>query len=147
MADLRLPNINLVLLSGRLVADPELRYTPKGTAVCSFRMAVSRRYKDRDTGEWKDDPGFFNVVVWDRMAEMAGERLRKGSAVMLEGNLRSRSYEAQDGGRRYVVEVVSRRLQFLDKTPSPGAESASSDAPSGAEGGGGADSGTDPFEG
>ena len=83
-------------------------------------MAVSKRYKDRETGEWKDDPSFFNVVVWDRMGEMAGERLRKGSPVVVEGNLRSRSYEAQDGGRRYVVEVVSRRLQFMEKAPSSG---------------------------
>jgi single-strand DNA-binding protein len=128
MADLRLPNLNLVLLSGRLVADPELRYTPKGTAVCSFRMAVSKRYKDRDTGEWKDDPSFFNVVVWDRMAEMAGERLRKGSPVLLEGTLKSRSYETKDGSRRYVVEIVSRRLQFLERTPSSDQEPSDSTA-------------------
>ncbi|MBN2378753.1 single-stranded DNA-binding protein [candidate division WOR-3 bacterium] len=133
MADLRLPNLNIVLLSGRLVADPELRYTPKGTAVCSFRMAVSRRYQDKDSGEWKDDASFFNVVVWDRMAELAGERLRKGSPVMLEGALRSRSYEAQDGNRRYVVEVVSRRLQFLEKAPATGEGFAASEGPSSAE--------------
>lgn len=132
MADLRLPNLNLVVLSGRLVADPELRYTPKGTAVCSFRIAVSRYYRDRDAGGFKEETSFFNVVVWDRMAEMAGERLRKGSPVLIEGTLRSRSYETQDGNRRYVVEVVSRRLQFLERAPTPGAapeeeESASSD--------------------
>lgn len=120
MADLRMPNVNMVLLSGRLVADPELRYTPKGTAVCSFRIAVSRYYRDRESGGFKEEASFFNVVVWDRMAEMAGERLRKGSPVFVEGNLRSRSYEAQDGGRRYVVEVVSRRLQFLEKTSAGG---------------------------
>jgi len=139
MADLRLPNLNMVLLSGRLVADPELRYTPKGTAVCSFRMAVSKRYKDKDSGEWKDDPSFFNIVVWDRMGELAGERLRKGSPVMVEGNLRSRSYEAQDGNRRYVVEIVSRRLQFLEKTPAAG----ESKPDSGSET---PDYGEDPFE-
>jgi single-strand DNA-binding protein len=141
MADLRLPALNLVILAGRLVADPELRYTPKGTAVCSFRMAVSRRYQDRESGEWKDDASFFNVVVWDRMAERAGERLRKGSPVVVEGSLRSRSYEAQDGGKRYVVEVVSRRLQFIEKAPAvgqaPDTGSASADAP---------DYGDDPFE-
>lgn len=120
MADLKMPSLNMVLLSGRLVADPELRYTPKGTAVCTFRVAVSRYYRDRDSGEFKEESGFFNVVVWDRMAEMAGERLHKGSAVLIEGMLRSRSYEAQDGSKRYVVEVVSRRLQFLDRVPSPG---------------------------
>jgi single-strand DNA-binding protein len=120
MADLKLPNLNLVMLSGRLVADPELRYTPKGTAVCSFRIAVSRYYRDRDAGGFKEETSFFNVVVWDRMAEMAGERLRKGSPVLIEGTLRSRSYEAQDGNRRYVVEVVSRRLQFLERAPVTG---------------------------
>jgi single-strand DNA-binding protein len=120
MADLRLPNLNLVVLSGRLVADPELRYTPKGTAVCSFRIAVSRYYRDRDAGGFKEETSFFSVVVWDRMAEMAGERLRKGSPVLIEGTLRSRSYEAQDGNRRYVVEVVSRKLQFLERAPASG---------------------------
>ena len=120
MADLKLPNLNLVVLSGRLVADPELRYTPKGTAVCSFRIAVSRYYRDRDAGGFKEETSFFNVVVWDRMAEMAGERLRKGSPVLIEGTLKSRSYETQDGNRRYVVEVVSRRLQFLERAPAPG---------------------------
>ncbi|MBD3284711.1 single-stranded DNA-binding protein [candidate division WOR-3 bacterium] len=135
-----MPNLNYVLLSGRLVADPELRYTPKGTAVCSFRVAVNKRYKDRDTGEWKEDANFFSIVVWDRMAEMAGERLKKGSPVVVEGNLRSRSYEAQDGNRRYVVEIVSRRLQFLEKAPSTGDYSP--------EGAGQSDKGLedDPFE-
>ena len=128
MADLRLPNLNLVIVSGRLVADPELRYTPKGTAVCSFRIAVSRYYRDRDAGGFKEETSFFNVVVWDRMAEMAGERLRKGSPVLLEGTLRSRSYETQDGSRRYVVEVVSRRLQFLEKAPSAGEVSPEADS-------------------
>lgn len=121
MADLKMPTLNLVMLAGRLVADPELRYTPKGTAVCTFRLAVSRYYRDRDAGEFKEEVGFFSIVVWDRMAEMAGERLRKGSAVIVEGMLRSRSYEAQDGNKRYVVEIVSRRLQFLDKAPSAAA--------------------------
>jgi len=143
MADLRMPNLNLVLLAGRMVADPELRYTPKGTAVCSFRMAVSRRYQDRETGEWKDDPSFFNVNVWDRAAERAGERLRKGSPVVVEGRLRSRSYEAQDGSRRYVVEVVSRRVQFLEKAPAAG--EAPADTPQEAAAGA-PDYGDDPFE-
>jgi single-strand DNA-binding protein len=131
MADLKLPNLNLVMVSGRLVADPELRYTPKGTAVCSFRIAVSRYYRDRDAGGFKEETSFFNIVVWDRMAEMAGERLRKGSAVIIEGTLKSRSYETQDGSRRYVVEIVSRRLQFLDKTPTPGPGEASTETDSG----------------
>lgn len=120
MTDLRLPNLNLVMVSGRLVADPELRYTPKGTAVCSFRMAVSRYYRDREASGFKEETSFFNVVVWDRMAEMAGERLRKGSPVLIEGTLKSRSYETQDGSKRYVVEIVSRRLQFLEKAPATG---------------------------
>lgn len=137
MADLKMPSLNTVILSGRLVADPELRYTPKGTAVCSFRIAVSRYYRDRESGEFKEETSFFNVVVWDRMAEMAGERLRKGSPVIIEGTLNSRSYEAQDGTRRYVVEVVSRRLQFLEKAPVSGA------GPSSADKGGGEE---DPFE-
>ncbi len=143
MADLRLPNLNMVLLSGRLVADPELRYTPKGTAVCSFRIAVSRYYRDRAEGGFKEESSFFNIVVWDRMAEMAGERLRKGSAVLVEGSLKSRSYEAQDGSKRYVVEVVSRRVQFLDRTPSP--DQSAFGTPQGQQNSGGLGEEDDPF--
>ena len=115
MPDLKAPNQNLVLLAGRLVADPELRYTPKGTAVCSFRMAVSKYYRDRNSGEFKEETSFFNFVAWDAAAERAAERLHKGSPCMVEGSLKSRSYEDKDGNKRYIVEIVCRHIQFLEK--------------------------------
>ena len=90
MANLRLHQLNDVKLVGRLTRDPELRYTPKGQAVCRLRLAVSRRYKDKATQEWKEEASFIPVVVWREAAERCGERLKKGSPVYVEGRLRSR---------------------------------------------------------
>ncbi|MFO7676124.1 MAG: single-stranded DNA-binding protein [bacterium] len=115
MADLRLGSLNIVLLTGRVTMDPELRYTPKGTAVLQFRVAVNRRYPDRSTGEWKEDTSFFTVIVWAQQAERLGEQMKKGSAVMIEGELRSRSWETQSGDKRSVVEIHARRVQVLDR--------------------------------
>jgi single-strand DNA-binding protein len=114
MSDLRLVSINKVLLSGRLTRDPELRYTPSGVAVMTFSLALNRRYKDQ-TGEWKDEVSFVNVVAWQRQAELASEYLKKGSAVFVEGRLQSRSWETSEGQKRSVLEVRAERLQFLDR--------------------------------
>lgn len=116
-AEIRLGMLNYVALLGRAVADPDLKYTPKGTPVLNFRMAVDRRYKDPTSGEWKNDPSFFSVSVWGQSAERMGEVMKKGSAVLVEGRLRSRSYETQAGEKRYVVEVMANRTQCLDKLP------------------------------
>lgn len=115
MADVRLPNLNLVLLTGRVTMDPDLRYTPKGTAVLQFRVAVNRRYPDRATGEWKEATSYFTVITWSQQAERLGERMKKGSAVMIEGDLRSRSWEDKEGRKHSVVEVQARRVQLLDR--------------------------------
>jgi single-strand DNA-binding protein len=114
MADLRLPSLNRVLIAGRLTRDPELRYTPSGTAVCNLRLASGRRYKDR-SGEWQDDSTFVSVVTWSRTAENCGEYLKKGSAVLVEGRLQSRSWETEDGQKRSVVEINALRVEFLDR--------------------------------
>jgi single-strand DNA-binding protein len=116
MAELRLGSLNVVILLGRAVADPDLKYTPKGTPVLNFRIAVDRRYKDQATGEWKSDPSFFNVSYFGQFAERTGETLKKGGGVIVEGRLRSRTYETQSGEKRYVVEVMASRVQCLDKT-------------------------------
>ena len=100
---------------GRLVADPELRYTQKGTSVCSFRIASSLRYKNRETGEFQEDTLFINVVAWRRQAEIANDYLKKGSAVLIEGKLRSRQWESSQGEKRTAIEVVAYRIQFLDR--------------------------------
>ena len=114
MNPLRLGYINSVTLIGRLVADPELRYTQKGAPVCDFRIACSRRWKNRETNEWQEETLFVNVVAWRRQAELANDFLKKGSAVLVEGSLRSRQWENTKGEKRTTIEVVARRIQYLD---------------------------------
>jgi len=117
MADLRLPNLNRVFLAGRLTRDPELRYTPSGTAVSTLPLAVNRRYRDQ-SGEWRDDTTYVNVIAWQDLAERCSKSLGKGSAVLVEGRLQSRSWETADGQKRSVIEVRADRVQFLDKVES-----------------------------
>ncbi len=115
MADIRLGYLNTLSMLGRVTMDPDLRYTPKGTAVLGFRIALNRRYKDRTTDEWKDDTYYFTVNVWGQQAERVGETMKKGSAVLVEGELRSRSWETQSGEKRSAVEIHARRVQVLDR--------------------------------
>jgi len=114
MADLKFPNLNFVLLSGRLVQDPELRYTPSGRPVTRMRIASDRRFKDQ-SGEWQTETLFVDVIAWRDLAERCADKLRKGSPIIVEGYLRSRSWETESGQRRSVIEVVGRRIQFLEK--------------------------------
>lgn len=123
MNPLRLGYLNSVQVMGRLVADPELRYTQKGAPVCSFRIASSRRYKNRETGEWQEDTLFISISAWRRQAELANDFLKKGSAVLIEGRLRSRQWESNQGEKRSAIEIVARRIQFLD-APTPSGETA-----------------------
>jgi len=118
MADVKLASVNKVMMSGRLTRDPELRYTPSGTAVTSFAVASSRSYKGQD-GEWKQLVAFVNVVVWGKLAVLVNEYLKKGSAVFVEGRLNSRSWETDDGQKRSVLEVRGDRVQFLDRIAKP----------------------------
>lgn len=99
--------LNKVILIGRWVRDPELRYTPNGTAVANCTMAVDRRKKD-------DGTDFINVVMWGRMAESAANHTSKGTLVAVEGRLQIRSYEANDGGNRKTAEVVAENIRFLE---------------------------------
>jgi single-strand DNA-binding protein len=103
---------NKVLLIGNLTRDPELRYTPQGTAVVNLRIAVNRRFKDK-TGEQKEEVCFLTVVVWDKQAEVCNQYLQKGRQVFIEGRLQSRSWEDNSGQRRSVLEVRAERVQFL----------------------------------
>jgi len=115
MADLRLPSINYVILSGRLTRDPELRYTPSGRPVLNMQIASSRNYKSGD--EWKEDVLFIRVTLWGPNAERLGGRLVKGSAVVADGRLIFRQWE-QDGAKRSTIELQARSVQALDKTAS-----------------------------
>jgi len=106
-------NVNVVVITGNLTKDPELRHTPGGTAVCDLRVAVNGRRKDRG-GDWVDKPNYFNVVVWGARGKAAAEHLGKGSPVAVEGRLDWREYEAKDGGgTRQVVEIIAEAVQFL----------------------------------
>ena len=97
---------------GNLTRDPELRYVPSGTAVATFDIAVNRVYT-LPSGEKKEETSFVRVVVWARRAEVCAEYLTKGSPVFVEGRLRSRSWETQDGGKRSTIEVVANNVQFM----------------------------------
>uniref|UniRef100_A0A7V0Z6L6 Single-stranded DNA-binding protein n=1 Tax=candidate division WOR-3 bacterium TaxID=2052148 RepID=A0A7V0Z6L6_UNCW3 len=114
MNQLRLGYLNSVYLIGRLVADPELRYTQKGAPVCSFRIATTRRFKNRESGETHEETLFVTIVAWRRQAELVNDFLKKGSAVLIEGRLRSRQWETETKEKRSIVEVVAHRIQFLD---------------------------------
>lgn len=106
-------SLNKVLLLGNLTRDPELRYTPSGTAVSTFGLAVNRRYKQND--EWKDDVCFVDIVCFGKQAENCTEYLNKGSLAFIEGRLQWRSWEGEDGQKRSKHEVVASNVQFLPK--------------------------------
>jgi single-strand DNA-binding protein len=106
-------NLNRVFLIGNLTRDPELRYTPSGMAVATLRLAVNHRFKDR-SGELKQDACFVNIVVWDKQAETSNQYLKKGSSVLIEGRLQSRSWQDNEGKNRSVIEVRADRVVFLD---------------------------------
>jgi single-strand DNA-binding protein len=105
-------DINCVVISGRLTRDVELKTIPSGTAVAEFGLAVNRNRKN-DAGEWVEEASFFNIVVWGRQGENCAQYLSKGSAAAVQGRLRSRSWESQDGQKRTVVEVVAENVQFM----------------------------------
>lgn len=109
-----MPNFNKVFLMGNLTKDPELRYTSGGAPVANLRMAINRVYK-LQSGESKEDTCFVTVVVWRKQAEAAGEHLKKGDPLFVEGRLQSRSWETEDRQKRSVLEVVADRVQFLSR--------------------------------
>lgn len=103
---------NKVLLMGNLTKDPELRYTPQGAAVANLRMAVNRKYRDKNQ-ELKEEVCFITAVVWNKQAEVCNQYLHKGSSVFVEGRLQSRSWEDNTGAKRSVIEVRAERVQFM----------------------------------
>lgn len=106
-------DINRVTLIGRLTRDPEIRHTASGDAVCQLRLAVNARARD-ENGQWGDKPNFFDVVVFGRQAESAGNFLSKGRRVGIDGRLSWREWQTQDGQKRQSVEVIANDLMFLD---------------------------------
>lgn len=114
MSDLRVPDLNNVVIAGRLTRDPELKYISSGRAVCKVTIANSRFYKDKN-GERKEDTSFVDATVWDKMAEFVGERLKKGRPVIVEGRLKSDSWEDKaTGQKRTKIEIAAQRISPLD---------------------------------
>lgn len=111
--------LNKVMIIGNLGRDPELRYTASGQAVASFSVAVNRRWTTPE-GEQRDATDWFNVVAWRNLAEICQQYLRKGSPVYIEGRLQTRTYEDQQGQRRYWTEVVARDMMMLGGRPEAG---------------------------
>src|SRR3989304_1757679 len=107
-------SLNKVFLIGNLTKPPELRYTPSGTAVADLRLAVNRNYTTQ-SGEKREDTPSLAGVVWAKRAESCGEYLDKGSPILVEGRLQTREWEAKDGGKRTVIEVVAERVQFMGR--------------------------------
>ena len=114
MSELRMPSINQVTLTGRLAQDPEFRITEGGHPRLSGRIAVNRSYRDRD-GEWQSEACFFNIVVWQKLAELNADRLRKGTPVLVSGRLRSHSWRDDEEQPHSLVEVQVRTLQVLER--------------------------------
>lgn len=104
--------MNKVVLIGNLAADPESRTTQSGVAQCTLRLAVQRRFVNQQTGQREAD--FFNVICWRNTAEFAARYLSKGRKIAVEGSLQTRSYDAQDGSKRYVTEVIADNVEFCD---------------------------------
>ena len=107
-------SVNKVILVGNLGKDPEVKYTPQGTAVAKVTVATSSSYKDKTSGEWQETTEWHNVVLWQRLAEIAGEYLKKGNKVYIEGRLQTRSWDdKQTGQKKYMTEVVANELVLL----------------------------------
>ncbi|MES9843387.1 MAG: single-stranded DNA-binding protein [Candidatus Sedimenticola sp. PURPLELP] len=117
--------VNKVILIGNLGADPETRYMPSGGAVTNVRLATSETWKDKNTGETQERTEWHRVVFFNRLGEIAGEYLKKGSKIFVEGSIRTRKWQGQDGQDRYTTEIVGNEMQMLD---SRGAGSAAFDS-------------------
>jgi single-strand DNA-binding protein len=106
-------SINKVILIGNLGRDPELRYTPSGSAVCNVSIATTRNWKSKDSGERVEETEWHRVVFYDRLAEIAGEYLKKGRPVYVEGRLKTRKWQDKEGKDNYTTEIVAEQMQML----------------------------------
>jgi single-strand DNA-binding protein len=114
MADLKMPEINYVIVAGNLTKDPVFRQTTNQTPVVNFSLASNRKYKD-SSNQWQEDVCYVGIVAWNKLAESCRDRLKKGSAVLVDGELQSRTWKTDDGHNRSIVEIKARRIQFLNK--------------------------------
>ncbi len=114
--------INKAIIVGNLTRDPELRSMPTGNKVCSFGVATNRVWKDKD-GQKQEDTNFHNIVVFGRQGENCGQYLKKGQSVAIEGRIQTRSWEGQDGQKKYRTDIIADRVQFGSKTQGGGSDS------------------------
>ncbi|MCI4462609.1 MAG: single-stranded DNA-binding protein [Caldisericum sp.] len=106
-------DVNRVFLTGRLVADPDIRYTPTGNEVAQFRIAVNINYKSKqDPSNWQEETSFITIVAWNRLADKVEKTIKKGDTIFVEGRLRIREYEV-DGNKRYATEIVARDIKLI----------------------------------
>jgi len=122
-------SVNKVILIGNLGRDPEVRYAPSGSAICNVTIATSRQWKDKTSGEKQEETEWHRVVFYDRLAEIAGEYLKKGRPVYVEGRLKTRKWTDKDGVEKYTTEIVADQMQLLGSREGMG--------DGGGEGGGG----------
>lgn len=114
MADYKMPELNSVIIAGNLTKDPVFRQTTTGTPVVNFHIASNRRFRDKNE-EWKEDVCYVGVVAWNKLAESCRDKLKKGNAVLVDGELQSRTFKTDEQQSRTVVEIKARRIQFLNK--------------------------------
>jgi single-strand DNA-binding protein len=124
-------SVNKVIVLGNLGRDPEVRYTPNGAAVCNLRIATTRTWKSRDSGEKQEETEWHSVVLYDRQAELAGEYLKKGRSVYIEGRLKTRKWQDKEGNDRYTTEIVADSMQFIGGRDDMGGGSGGGDADGG----------------
>lgn len=114
-------SVNKVILIGNLGRDPETRYAPSGSAICNVRIATTRNWKDKASGEKREETEWHSVVFYDRLAEIAGEYLKKGRPVYVEGRLKTRKWQDKDGQDRYTTEIIATEMQLLGSRDGGGA--------------------------
>jgi single-strand DNA-binding protein len=124
-------SVNKVILIGNLGKDPEVRYTPNGNAVCNLRIATTRTWKNKDSGEKMEETEWHSVVLYDRQAEVAGEYLKKGRPVYIEGRLKTRKWQDKEGADRYTTEIVADSMQLLGSREGTGGGATDEATPSG----------------
>ena len=106
-------SVNKVILIGNLGRDPEVRYTPSGSAVCNVTLATSRSWKSKESGEKVEETEWHRVVFYDRLAEIAGEYLKKGRSIYVEGRMKTRKWTDKDGAEKYTTEVIAQEMNML----------------------------------
>lgn len=135
-------SINKVILIGNLGRDPEVRYAPSGSAICNVSIATTRNWKNRDSGERQEETEWHRVVFYDKLAEIAGEYLKKGRSVYVEGRLKTRKWQDKEGKDNYTTEIIADQMQMLGGREGGGAYGGESEGGGGGYSrGGGADEG------